>query len=91
MKFDLPGDTSALRVPASALIFRAQGAQIAVVGPGDRVQMKQVTVGRDLGTELEITAGLNRSDRIVTSPPDTLENGDLVQVATASPAAPSEK
>ena len=80
--FDLPGDAHVLRVPASALIFRSNGAQLATVGSDNRIAMKDVTIGKNLGTEIEIESGITQGDRVVTSPLDTIENGEQVAVAT---------
>lgn len=79
--FDLPADQGVLRVPASALIFRSHGAELATLGPDDRLVMKPVTVGRNLGDQIEITSGISPTDRVVTSPLDTLEDGQTVHVA----------
>jgi RND family efflux transporter MFP subunit len=84
--FDLPGNANVLRVPASALIFRNQGAQLATVGSDGRIAMKDVTIGRNLGTEIEIESGITAGDRIITSPLDTFENGEQVAVMTAEAA-----
>jgi hypothetical protein len=46
-----------------------------------------VTLGRNLGTEVEVLKGLTVSDRVVNSPPDSLAAGDLVRLA-AQPAGP---
>ena len=75
---------SALFVPASALIFRAHGMQIAVVGAHQHVQLRDVTIGTDLGTRVEITAGLHAGERVIDNPPDSLASGDLVRVASAN-------
>jgi RND family efflux transporter MFP subunit len=80
--FDLPGDAHVLRVPASALIFRSNGAQLATVGSDNSIAMKDVTIGKNLGTEIEIESGITQADRVVTSPLDTIENGEQVAVAT---------
>jgi len=82
--FDLSGDAPVLRVPASALIFRNQGAQLATVGSDNRVALKDVTIGKNLGTEIEIESGITQADRIITSPLDSIENGEQVVVASAS-------
>jgi len=82
--FDLPGDAPVLRVPASALIFRNQGAQLATVGSDNRVALKDVTIGKNLGTEIEIESGITQADRIITSPLDSIENGEQVVAASAS-------
>jgi RND family efflux transporter MFP subunit len=86
--FDLPGDAEVLRVPASALIFRNKGAQLACVDKDSRIVMKDVTIGKNLGTEIEIESGISPDDRIVVSPLDTLENGE--QVAIAAPGQQEE-
>jgi hypothetical protein len=46
--------------------------------------MKDVTIGRNLGTEIEIESGITAKDRVITSPLDTLENGEEVLLANAS-------
>ncbi len=37
------------------------GAKVAILGPGDKVVLKSVSSGRDLGDSVEIVAGLSRS------------------------------
>ena len=86
----MPGDAHALFVPASALIFRAHGMQIAVADAHRHVQLRDVTIGTDLGTREEITAGLHAGERVIDNPPDSLASGDLVRLASAgSPGAQS--
>jgi len=70
-----------LEVPSSALLFRKTGTQLALLGPGDRVRLIQVGVGRDLGQTLEITHGLSPTDKVINNPPDSITNGELVRVA----------
>jgi RND family efflux transporter MFP subunit len=92
--FELPGDAEMLRVPASALIFRSNGAQLATVRPGGRILMKDVTIGRNLGTEIEIRSGVTSADAVVVSPPDTLEDGESVELAAGpsqEPEVPGDK
>jgi len=86
VKFNLSDDPSGVvRIPTSALVFREDGLQVATVGPGDKVELKAVTLGRNLGTEVEVVKGLLASDRVVNSPPDSLSAGDVVHVAEQSP------
>jgi RND family efflux transporter MFP subunit len=70
-----------LQVPAGALIFRASGLAVAVLGPGDHVVIRPVTVGADLGASVLIASGLLPGDRIINNPPDSLANGDVVRIA----------
>ena len=46
---------ASLRIPGTALIFNAQGTQVASVTPDGRVHLLKVQVGRDYGAEVEIT------------------------------------
>ena len=80
--FRLPSNPDVLQIPTSALVFRKQGLQVARLGPGDKIELKSVTLGRNLGTDVEVVSGLSASDRIVDSPPDSLASGDLVHVAS---------
>jgi len=79
--FQLPPDADVYRVPTSALVFREHGLEIATVGTGEKVQLKPITAGRDLGTEIEVLSGLAPSDRVIDNPPDSINTGDVVKVA----------
>ncbi len=86
--FQLAGSPDTIRVPATALLPVNSGAKVAVLGPGDKVMLKSVQLGRDLGDSVEIVAGLTRSDRVIDSPPESLRNGEQVKLApTPAPAA----
>jgi RND family efflux transporter MFP subunit len=86
---ELPSAESAISVPASALIFDQSGLRVATVDASDRIVLKQVTIARDLGREVEIGAGLIASDRVVASPPDGIADGDAIRVAgKPAPNAP---
>jgi membrane fusion protein, multidrug efflux system len=88
--FDVPVNGSRLSVPSSAMLFRSEGPSVAVVGPGDRVQLRPIAIGRDFGTSLEILQGIRANDRVVQNPPDSLENGQVVHVvADGSERKPS--
>jgi RND family efflux transporter MFP subunit len=78
--FAVPVQTLRISVPANALLFRAEGPRVAVVGPDQRIQLKTVIIGRDFGTSVEILGGLDSNDRIVVNPADSLENGQHVRV-----------
>jgi RND family efflux transporter MFP subunit len=82
--FQLPGDPNMVRVPATALVPVDQGAQVAVLGNDNKVVVKPVRLGRDFGDSVEVIAGLSPSDRVIDSPPETLQGGDEVQLAAAT-------
>jgi len=79
--FHIPTDPKTLSVPLTALIFGAHGMRVAALDADDRVMLKPVTVGRDLGNRVEIESGLSPSDRLVDSPLESTETGDKVNVA----------
>jgi membrane fusion protein (multidrug efflux system) len=95
VKLNLQRESTPLSIPASALIFNGNGLRVATVGPDDKVLFKTVKIGRDLGKEIEIAAGLAPDDRIITAPPDGLADGDHVRVtgvgAKGKPTTASEK
>jgi RND family efflux transporter MFP subunit len=77
--FELP-PTATLSVPTSAVIFQEHGTQLALVDETGHVRLQNVTLGRDLGTRVEVLRGLGAGDRVIDSPPDALDNGDRVRV-----------
>jgi RND family efflux transporter MFP subunit len=79
--FSLPVDATALRVPASSLIFDNAGLRVATVGSDDKVAFKSVSILFDYGKSVEIGSGLSAGDRVIDSPPDGIKNGDPVKIA----------
>ncbi|MGI4878658.1 MAG: efflux RND transporter periplasmic adaptor subunit [Janthinobacterium lividum] len=77
--FPVGAAAGSVHLPASTLIFREAGPTVAVVGADDRVTLKSVTVGRDEGSQIEVTSGLTGNERIIDTPPDALSNGDKVR------------
>ncbi len=87
--FDLPHPEIAINVPASALIFNQTGLHVATVAGDGRIVLREVTISRDLGNEVEIGSGISADDRVVINPPDGIATGDKVRIAGA-PGAPGE-
>ena len=87
--FDLQHPDVAINVPASALIFNKSGLQVATVDAAGKIVLKEVTISRDLGNEVEIGSGIATDDRVVINPPDGIATGDKVRVA-GQPGAPGE-
>jgi RND family efflux transporter MFP subunit len=71
----------ALRLPVNSLIFNAKGMQAAVVTAERRIALKDIKLGRDFGTEVEVIEGLSSDDAVVVNPPDALFDGQPVQLA----------
>jgi multidrug efflux pump subunit AcrA (membrane-fusion protein) len=71
-------------IPGDSLITMARGEFVPVVQNGV-VQMRPVHVGRDLGSQVFITAGLENGDMVVVNPSDVVKDG----VHVAAKPAPS--
>jgi RND family efflux transporter MFP subunit len=74
----------ALTLPGNALLFRAEGPQVGVVGADGKVELRRVTLGRDFGPTIEIVGGVSPTDRVILNPADSLVGGTTVRVAEAS-------
>jgi RND family efflux transporter MFP subunit len=84
VSFDLPGSGAtgggAMQLPSSAFLFRSHGMEVATVGPDNRVRLKPVRVGRNLGGAMEVKGGVAAGDRVIDNPPDSIADGELVRV-----------
>src|SRR6202790_795201 len=85
VNFQIPGDPNVVRIPATALTPVNRGVQVAIVGEGNKVVLKSIQLGRDFGDTVEVVAGLDPQDRVIDSPPETLQSGDVVQLAVPTP------
>ncbi len=71
-----------LLAPGDALVVRANGPQMAVVGPGNKVHFQSVQLGRDYGNEVEITGGFKGGELVVINPSDDVREGAEVKPAS---------
>jgi membrane fusion protein, multidrug efflux system len=76
-----------ITIPVNTMLFRAQGAQVAVVDKDSKVHLRSINIGRDYGATLEILGGIETSDQIVINPSDSLEDGQQVNVAKPTTGA----
>jgi RND family efflux transporter MFP subunit len=81
VKFPLPPGADGVRVPATALMFRDEGMQVATVDATNHVKLKTVKIVRDLGAAVDVNNGISPNDRIIDNPADALRDGDEVRVA----------
>jgi RND family efflux transporter MFP subunit len=81
----LPAEIPTYILPVTALVFRAQGLQVASVENGDRIKLIPIVLGRDFGATVEVVSGLTGNESIVVSPPDSVIDGEEVKIA--QPAA----
>ena len=81
----LPMKHPAMIIPVSALMFRSEGLRVVMLDSQNRAHLQPITVGRDWGTRIEVLTGLNKGQRIVDSPPDSILEGEKVNVANTHP------
>lgn len=79
--FNFPVLPDTVRLPVNALLFRAEGLQVATLDKEHRVVLKSIKISRDFGSEVEIESGLSPKEQIIVNPPDSLLNGQQVRVA----------
>ena len=80
VELKIPRRTPSFVIPADAVIFNRNGLQVAVVNDG-KTEIRKVNVTRDMGTQLEVDAGVKLGERVILSPPINLVDGSKVQVA----------
>jgi RND family efflux transporter MFP subunit len=80
-----PNPIPAFIVPVSALIFRSAGLQLGIVDENNKANLVAVTLGRDFGNDVEVITGLNGGEKVIINPPDSLVQGEQVQIV-APPA-----
>ncbi len=81
VKFPLPANANGIRLPATALMFRDEGMQVATVDATSHVRLKTISIQRDEGATVDVGSGVTAKDRIIDNPPDSLRDGDPVVVA----------
>lgn len=80
--FHLKVSQPTLIIPASTLLFRQQGLQVATVVNGDTAKLMPITIGQDDGRVVQVTQGLTPDDEVIQNPPDSIITGERVRVVT---------
>jgi hypothetical protein len=62
--------------------------QVGTVQDGNRAALVNITLGRDMGNEVEVVSGLTADDSVIVNPPDSIVSGETVRIAAAQPNAP---
>jgi RND family efflux transporter MFP subunit len=83
--FKMPGQVSTYILPTETLLFRKEGLCVAVV-KDNKAQLLPVTAGRDFGNTIEIISGLRGNESVIVSPPDSVVNGERLQIAQTTAA-----
>jgi RND family efflux transporter MFP subunit len=72
-----------LTIPANTLLFRSEGLRVGVVRNG-HAELIPIKIGRDFGATVEVVAGLQPTDQVISNPSDSLTSGTPVQVSKSA-------
>jgi len=86
----VPSTGASLRIPAIALIVRAEGTLVARVENGT-VHLAPVTLGRDFGTSVEALEGVKAGDALVVNPAESIADGMKVRALARGTSKPPGK
>jgi RND family efflux transporter MFP subunit len=73
------GETSALRVPASAVVQRGQ-LELVFVAVNSHAQLRIVKTGKRIGDEVELVSGVDAGEKVVVANAAQLMDGQPVEV-----------
>jgi RND family efflux transporter MFP subunit len=78
----LKQDIPTMTIPVSALLFRKEGLRVAVAKSDNTAALEPVTLCRDFGDFAEITTGLTGQERVIANPPDSIIDGERLNIQT---------
>ncbi|HZF40306.1 MAG TPA: hypothetical protein VE715_15880, partial [Blastocatellia bacterium] len=67
-----------IRIPATALVIRAEGPQVVTVTRDQKAHFQQIVIGRDYGNELDISSGIEPDATLIINVTDALNEGASV-------------
>jgi RND family efflux transporter MFP subunit len=85
VELKIPQKTPSLIVPSEAIIFNRDGLSVAVVEDGV-AHIRKISLVRDLGTSVEVNAGVSKGDQVIMNPQVDLTDGRKVTIRTPAPA-----
>ena len=80
VKFTLSQQRTSLIIPTSSLVVDRGGMHVVTVDASHMIHFVPVTIGKDMGKEVEILNGIQGSESLVASPSDLLNEGEHVEV-----------
>ena len=71
--------TASVRVPASAIVFRTNGPQVAVVGSDGKISFRNVSIVTDDGEFVDLGSGVKPGEDVTLNISSQIANGDRVR------------
>jgi multidrug efflux pump subunit AcrA (membrane-fusion protein) len=87
VELKIPRKSPSLIVPSEAIIFNREGLSVAVVEDGV-AHIRKISPVRDLGTSVEVNAGVSKGDQVILSPQVDMTEGRKVAIRTPPPTPP---
>jgi multidrug efflux system membrane fusion protein len=84
-------DPDAIVLPTAAVQVNQDGSYAWIVRPDNTVEMRTVTVARQIGQEMVVTGDLKPGEQVVTEGQLRLENGTKVDILKKNSAPPDAK
>lgn len=84
VKFVFNRENPPVVIPTAAVVVRTGGPKVALLDARDTVHYRDVKLGRDFGTDVEVLTGLRSGERVVVYPGDDLPEGKPIQPATSN-------
>ncbi|HEX7894946.1 MAG TPA: efflux RND transporter periplasmic adaptor subunit [Terriglobales bacterium] len=75
----LEHENSVLAVPIQAVTRNGDQASVMVVNPEDRIEERQVKLGLEGTSEVEVISGLSANEKVIVGSRGEFRNGDLVE------------
>jgi membrane fusion protein (multidrug efflux system) len=84
VRLKLRASTPPLVIPSNAVMLGSAGPTVATVDTAQKIHLARVKLGRDFGTQVEVTDGINQGDHVVSNPSDALTEGLSVEPLMAA-------
>lgn len=79
VRFQFARDVLPALAPVASVIAGSEGLKVAVLGAGNVVEYRAVTLGRDYGSDVEVLSGLSGDETVIVRPGDALPAGAKVE------------
>ena len=68
-------------IPTNTLAMRVDGPHVAVVDAKNKIEIRRVNLGRDLGSRVIVAEGIRGDERLIVNPGDDLAAGSEVRIS----------
>lgn len=82
VKFDVKGNASALQIPKLALVEGTKNPYVYIAN-GNKPVARKISLGRDLGENIEVLSGLKPGETVITSGQINLTENSIIEVITS--------